>query len=209
MSSADFFPAWWCVKTVKYYLWLQSLFHKRFLFLNGTASIKCNHLNHKVRQGHLRQTLTAKTQITISIHAVWAGSSVLVLTVDSIQWFWKRATHDIRLWKCVSLPRLPCPHMNQSTTKPTIRLVQSAKTQIRLRIGAVWSVFVDRMCLLQPPGYPERDEFENLAQYEWMYRIIWIFAGNTGLFVGFVRASSYANNAIFFMLRLVRLCVGL
>ena len=34
----------------------------------------------------------------------------------------------------------------------------TAKTQISLRMRAVLSVFADRMCLLEPPGYRKRDE---------------------------------------------------
>ena len=36
---------------------------------------------------------------------------------------------------------------------------------ISLRICAVWSVFSDRMCLLQPPGYSKRDEWEPLLYW--------------------------------------------
>ena len=39
-------------------------------------------------------------------------------------------------------------HLSQRTTKPTIRLVRPARTQISLRIREVWSVFTDRVCLL-------------------------------------------------------------
>ena len=45
-------------------------------------------------------------------------------------------------------------------TKRTIRLVRPAKTQIRLRI--LIRVSVDRICLLQPPGYPKRATREPL-----------------------------------------------
>ena len=54
-------------------------------------------------------------------------------------------------------------HLGQRTTKPTIRLVRPAKTQISLRIRAVQSVSADRMCLPQPPGYPKWDKREPLA----------------------------------------------
>ena len=47
-------------------------------------------------------------------------------------------------------------------TKSTIRLMWPAKTQISLRIRAVWSVFVDRMCLLQHLGYTKSDKWEPL-----------------------------------------------
>ena len=43
--------------------------------------------------------------------------------------------------------------MSQRTTKPTIKLVRPAKTQISLRI---------RVCHLQHPGYPRRDKRESL-----------------------------------------------
>ena len=46
-------------------------------------------------------------------------------------------------------------------------------------------VFVDCMCLLQPPGYPKRDN-ENPCLTEWMYRLIWVFVNHTGLIVAFV-----------------------
>ena len=63
------------------------------------------------------------------------------------------------------LSGLCCLHMNQRTTKPTIRFLWPAKTQISLRICAVWSVFADRMCLLHPPGYPKRDKREPLPYW--------------------------------------------
>ena len=40
------------------------------------------------------------------------------------------------------------------------KLVPPAKTQISLCIRTVWSVFADRMCFLQPPGYPKSDKRE-------------------------------------------------
>ena len=39
------------------------------------------------------------------------------------------------------------------------------KTQISRCICAVWSVFTDHMCLLQPSGYPKRDEKEALPYW--------------------------------------------
>ena len=49
-------------------------------------------------------------------------------------------------------------HLSQRTTKPTIRLVRPAKSQISLHVRAVWSVIADRISLLQPPAYPKRDK---------------------------------------------------
>ena len=59
-------------------------------------------------------------------------------------------------------------------SKPTVRLVQPAKTQISLCTHAVWSVFAVRKCSLQPPGYPRRIN-KNLCHTRWMYRLIWVF----------------------------------
>ena len=55
--------------------------------------------------------------------------------------------------------------MSQCTTKPKIRLVPPVNTQISLRIWAVWSVFADQLCLLQPLGYPKRDKQEPLPYW--------------------------------------------
>ena len=46
-------------------------------------------------------------------------------------------------------------YISQRTTKAT-RLLRPAKTQISLRIRAVWLVFADCMCLLQHLGYTKR-----------------------------------------------------
>ena len=55
--------------------------------------------------------------------------------------------------------------MSQLMTKPTMRLVRPAETQISMSICTVWSVFADRMCLLRPPGYPKRDKREPLPYW--------------------------------------------
>ena len=52
--------------------------------------------------------------------------------------------------------------VSQRTIKPTIRLVRPAKTQIRLRIRAVWSESSLIASLLKPLGYPKRDKREPL-----------------------------------------------
>ena len=46
-------------------------------------------------------------------------------------------------------------------------------------------VFADRICLLQPPGYPKREK-RDPCYTAWMYRLIRVFAGYTCLIVGFV-----------------------
>ena len=60
-----------------------------------------------------------------------------------------------------------------------------AKTQISLPTCTVWSVFADRLCPLQPLGYPKRDN-QDPCHTGWIYRLIWVFAGHAGLIVGFV-----------------------
>ena len=65
------------------------------------------------------------------------------------------------------------------------KIMGPGKTQISLHIHAVWSVFADHICLLQPPCYSKRDKREPLP-YWVMYRLIWVFVGHTGLIVGFL-----------------------
>ena len=76
--------------------------------------------------------------------------------------------------------------ISQRTTKPTIRLVRPAKTQISLRIRAVWS----ESSLIARAFYSRRAYSkginENPCDTEWIYRLIWVFAGHTGLTVGVV-----------------------
>ena len=53
-------------------------------------------------------------------------------------------------------------------------------------------VFTGHMCLLLPPGYPKGDEREPLP-YWWMYRLILVFAGHTGLIIAFCRLLAPMN----------------
>ena len=70
--------------------------------------------------------------------------------------------------------------------KPTIRLERPAKTQISLRIRAVWS----ESSLIEDAFYNlqviQRGIKENPCRTGWMYGLIWVFACYTGLIVGFV-----------------------
>ena len=76
--------------------------------------------------------------------------------------------------------------MSQRTTKPTIRHVRLAKTQISLRIRAVWSESSLMACAFYSPLAIQRGVNENPWHTGWMYRLIGIFAGRTSLIVGFV-----------------------
>ena len=72
-------------------------------------------------------------------------------------------------------------YLSQHMAKPTIKC-EPAKTQISLCTHTVWLVFTDHMSLLQPPGYQKRDT-QDPCHTEWMYRLIWVFAGHIGLIV--------------------------
>ena len=76
--------------------------------------------------------------------------------------------------------------MSQYTTKPTARLVWPGKTQISLCIHAVWSESSMISCVFYSLGAIQRGIQENLCNTGWMYRLIWVFAGHTGLIVDFV-----------------------
>ena len=74
--------------------------------------------------------------------------------------------------------------MGQCTTKPTIRLVWRAKTQIRLRICAVWSESLLITCAFYSSGL-SRGINKNPCHIGWIYRLIWVIAGYSSN-VGFV-----------------------
>ena len=50
-------------------------------------------------------------------------------------------------------------------TKPRTSCVRPGKTQISLCICAIWSVFTDGMCLVEPPGYLKRVKREPLPYW--------------------------------------------
>ena len=76
--------------------------------------------------------------------------------------------------------------MSQRTTKPTIRFVRSAKTQICLRIRAVWSESALTACAFYSLQTIQRGMNKKPCHTGWMYRLILVFAGHTGLIMGFV-----------------------
>ena len=55
--------------------------------------------------------------------------------------------------------------MSQSMTKLTIRLVGGVNTNQPAHPHSLIKVFADRMCLLQPMGYPKRDKGEPLPNW--------------------------------------------
>ena len=81
---------------------------------------------------------------------------------------------------------IPCRiYLSQHTTKPTKRFMRPAKTQISLRIRAVWSESLQIACAFYSVQAIQRRINENPCHTEWMYRLIWVFAGYTDLIVGF------------------------
>ena len=76
--------------------------------------------------------------------------------------------------------------MSQRTKKPTIRLVRPVKTQISLRIRAVWSESSLVACPFYSIQAIQKGINENPCHTGWMYRLTWVFACHKGLIVGFV-----------------------
>ena len=77
-------------------------------------------------------------------------------------------------------------HMSRHTTKPTKWYVPSAKTQISLGIRPFWSE--SSLCtqwVAKDPSFFHVDSEES-GQTGRMPRLIWVFAGRTCHFVGFV-----------------------
>ena len=95
-------------------------------------------------------------------------------------WFMRTAKTLIRLGGCVTL------RVSRLMTKPTKWHVRPAKTQISLGIRPVWSE--SSLCaqwVAKDPSFIHADgEYADLT--ERMPRLIWVFAGRTHHFVGFV-----------------------
>ena len=68
--------------------------------------------------------------------------------------------------------------------------MRSAKTQISLRIRAVWSESSLIACTFYSRRAIQGGINENLCYTGWRYRLIWAFAGHTGLIVGLWCAGS-------------------
>ena len=108
--------------------------------------------------------------------------------VDSFLWCHSMSFNRCPvLWEgCVAWLCFSKFAFNIWATKPTLKLVQTAKTQISLRIRAVWSESSLIACAFYSLHAIQRWMNENPCHTGWMYRLIWVFAGHTGLIVGFV-----------------------
>ena len=118
------------------------------------------------------------------------GTQVILLflscsgsVVYSTRILWMHAIHFLLL------NARPCYlffYMSRSMTKPTKWHEHPAKTRISLGIHPVWSE--PSLCTLRivkDPRFLHADS-EDSDQTGWMPRLIWVFAGHTGHFVGFV-----------------------
>ena len=77
-------------------------------------------------------------------------------------------------------------HLSQRKTKPARRLSRTAKTQISMRIRSVWSESLLIACDFYSLRAIQREINENPCHNRWISRLIWVFAGHTGLIVGLV-----------------------
>ena len=183
------------------------VYNKVFMYFRASVvqnivQVSFQHLSHlmtKPKKWHVRQ---AKTQISLGIRPVWSESSLsawrnlgpLATSMGGCPG-WSESTlgaHAILFvlsWGgsfvglcCWQLFSVDCSeHHDFILYKPEHykinRPVHPAKTQIRLRIGPVWSVFaVHSMGSLGP----------NVSPYGQRPRLIWVFPGSTCHFVGFV-----------------------
>ena len=76
-------------------------------------------------------------------------------------------------------------HLSQRMTKPTVRLVQLAKTR---SAGASLQSYQDLLiaCAFFSLWAIQTRMKENRCHTGWMYRLIRVFAGHIGLIIGFV-----------------------
>ena len=82
-------------------------------------------------------------------------------------------------------------HLNQPTTKPTIKLSWPTRTQISLHIQAVWSEPLLITCAFYSLRAIQRGMNKNPCHTGWMFRLFWVFAGQTGLIVVLSCADSF------------------
>ena len=77
-------------------------------------------------------------------------------------------------------------YLSHLMTKPTKWHVRPAKTQISLGIRPVWSEFSLSAWRKLGSSATHWAHIEDSDQTGWMSRLIWVFAGRTCYFVGFV-----------------------
>ena len=92
-------------------------------------------------------------------------------------------------------------------SKTTRRLVRPAKTQIRLRVRAVWSESSRIACAFYSLRAIKCGMKKKPCHTGWMYRLIWAVAGHTGLIVGYVMRW-FIHNCSLLLLTRQRQCKG-
>ena len=92
--------------------------------------------------------------------------------------------------KTVFVPAHDKIYLSQHMTKPTIRCATSENSDLPVHLGslisAVWSEFLLMACAFYSLQAIQRRVNENPRHSMWMYRLIWVFVGQTGLIEGFV-----------------------
>ena len=92
-------------------------------------------------------------------------------------WSWYRTDYDMS--QSTTAYDKTCATSEDSDLRP-------AKTQISLRIRAVWSESSLIACVFYSLRAIQRVINKTPCHTRWMYRLIWVFAGHTGLIVGFI-----------------------
>ena len=135
------------------------------LLLNGK---QCRSWSDCTFRSYLNWVYTMANSVdpdqTVPSGAIWTGSTLLTQT-----WPSQYLNHYAK-------------HLSRLMTKPTKWSVCPEKNQISLGICPVWSVFAMGA---EDPMFLHADS-EDSDQTGWMPRLIWVFAGCNGYFVGFV-----------------------
>ena len=137
---------------------------------------KCAAMSENVIFVHVRP---AKIRISLSIRAVWSQSSLSAFWIakdanflpadneDSDQT--ERSLRMIRVFvrcTCQKARFLTVVAQIEPATKSIVRRAISEDSDQPAHPRSLIRVFANRMCLLQPPGYPKRDERKPLPNWE-------------------------------------------
>ena len=123
-----------------------------------------------------------------ALHQCFLVFSLCCLNISRwIEWYLLFLNTKDLTSKGMATPNL-CWSINLAiiSTKLTIRLVRPAKTQISLRIRAVWSESSLIACAFYSLRAIQGEINENPCDTWWDFRLIWVFVVHTGVFVGFV-----------------------
>ena len=180
---------------------------KKICWISKNASVLGYQLSHVTRKSALRPMRTTKAQISLRIHAVWSAPLLFAAKISRL-WFvsvaeqaglsltWSKSpktgflvtglNNHNRKWDMFESFYNAEVHLSRLMTKPTKWHVRPAKTQISLGIRPVWSE--SSLSAWRKPGslathWAHSEESDQTGR---MPRLIWVFAGRTCHFVGFV-----------------------